>query len=368
MALNPLANPKGVKLNCELCSKPAFIFCTKCRVTYYCDEEHQNIDWIGIHEKICQLLIPLRTVLPSTCNSEEEREHQRKQKVAREKNMIELTRTVGQKLLFEGKYEYAIPAAMQSLKFSINVYGLDSIELVPAYLILGEACIGLGRLSQAEEYLSQAKWTVVKTPQCKNEIKSQLHRNLGMLHATKGDYKEALHNLAEDIYHASLCFGTDDIRTSGGYFHMANVFYSQNKLEVAFSLYSQITDIWYDHLSRLVLQRTRVAPAPMGIGPAQFVKEDEHIEKLDEAKGAEGLQVLKVILELRDKQTSPPTSVMMQLNTSLSMLFFVLEDFVTACEYCAKALELSKKGSTLDKEKMKVLTDLRQALNCNTQE
>ena len=57
--------------------------------------------------------------------------------------MIELTKTVGQKLLFEGKYEYAIPAAMQSLKFSIDVYGLASIELVPSYLILGEACIGM---------------------------------------------------------------------------------------------------------------------------------------------------------------------------------------------------------------------------------
>ena len=57
--------------------------------------------------------------------------------------MIELTKTIGQKLLFEGKYEYAIPAAMQSLKFSIDVYGLASIELVPSYLILGEACIGI---------------------------------------------------------------------------------------------------------------------------------------------------------------------------------------------------------------------------------
>lgn len=34
--------------------------------------------------------------------------------------------------------------------------------------------------------------------------------------------------------------GTDDIRTSGGYFHMANVFYRQNKLDVAFSLYNQV--------------------------------------------------------------------------------------------------------------------------------
>ena len=37
--------------------------------------------------------------------------------------------------------------------------------------------------------------------------------------------------------------GTDDIRTSGGYFHMANVFYRQNKLDVAFSLYNQVQQL-----------------------------------------------------------------------------------------------------------------------------
>ena len=59
-----------------------------------------------------------------------------------QKQMIELTRTTGQKLLFEGKHDQAVPAAMQSLRFSIDVYGLASIELVPSYLILGEASIG----------------------------------------------------------------------------------------------------------------------------------------------------------------------------------------------------------------------------------
>ena len=56
--------------------------------------------------------------------------------------MIELCRTTGQKLLFEGKYECAVPAALAALKFAIQVYGLSSIELVPSYLILGEASIG----------------------------------------------------------------------------------------------------------------------------------------------------------------------------------------------------------------------------------
>ena len=57
--------------------------------------------------------------------------------------MIDLCRTEGQKLLFEARYDRVVPAALESLKFSIEVYGLSSIELVPSYLILGEASIGL---------------------------------------------------------------------------------------------------------------------------------------------------------------------------------------------------------------------------------
>ena len=58
---------------------------------------------------------------------------------------------------------------------------------------------GLGRLTQAEEYLSQAQWTVLKTPECTNAIKSRLFRNLGLLYAAKGEDQEALRALADDV-------------------------------------------------------------------------------------------------------------------------------------------------------------------------
>ena len=58
---------------------------------------------------------------------------------------------------------------------------------------------GLGRLVQAEEYLSQAQWTVVKTPQCSNAIKSRLYRNLGLLYATQENDEEALRQFADDV-------------------------------------------------------------------------------------------------------------------------------------------------------------------------
>ena len=59
--------------------------------------------------------------------------------------------------------------------------------------------LGLGRLSQAEEYLAQAQWTVLKTPECPDSIRSKLFRNLGLLYAAQGNYPDALSQLADDV-------------------------------------------------------------------------------------------------------------------------------------------------------------------------
>ena len=54
-------------------------------------------------------------------------------------------------MLFEGKHEESVPAAMQSLRYSIEVYGVSTIELVPSYLILGEASVGESIFKRALE-------------------------------------------------------------------------------------------------------------------------------------------------------------------------------------------------------------------------
>ncbi len=59
---------------------------------------------------------------------------------------------------------------------------------------------------------------------------------------TTGDHTEALRQLADDVYHASLAFGTDDVRTSGGYFHMANVFFKLGDADTANSLYDKVRE------------------------------------------------------------------------------------------------------------------------------
>ena len=83
-----------------------------------------------------------------------------------------------------------------------NTVAITIADQLTSYNLL----TGLGRLEQAEEYLMQANWTVLKTPECSNAIKSRLYRNLGLLYAAKGNYEEALHQLADDVrVNASRC-------------------------------------------------------------------------------------------------------------------------------------------------------------------
>nr|KAJ3421451.1 Zinc finger MYND domain-containing protein 12 [Polyrhizophydium stewartii] len=219
--INPLSNPK-VMLS---------------------DKEHQNIDSRGIHEKICQLLIPLRTPV-AVLGSEEERAHREKQTKARQ-------------------YDLAIPAALQALRFSMDVSGPSSIDLVPSYLLLGEASIGTHRLAltianeqltsnaaglkqykQAEDYLSLAKWAILKAEHCENHVRSQLHRNFGLLYASQGRFDKALSQLALDIYYISVAKNPEDIAVTGGYFQLGTVFHKQNRIDHATAVFDKIVTIW----------------------------------------------------------------------------------------------------------------------------
>lgn len=69
------------------------------------------------------------------------------------------------------------------------------------HTLTGEACVGLQRYKQAEEYLSLAKWAVLKKPDCSNSLKSNLYRNFGKLYFSQGKYQDALYQLANGILH-----------------------------------------------------------------------------------------------------------------------------------------------------------------------
>lgn len=197
MEINPLAI-KGFKLLCELCNKPGHLMCTGCRQTYYCNKEHQDIDFKGIHENICSMISITRAV-PKQIGSEEERAN-RDLKINKLMNKIlDISLNEARKFCFAKKYDLAFPAALQSLKTAMFLYGKGSIWIVPSYLLLGEASIGLKQIESAENYLSMAKWAVTKDGGDAYDIQAQLCRSLGLLYVSKGNYKDGLIQFAENV-------------------------------------------------------------------------------------------------------------------------------------------------------------------------
>lgn len=113
--------------------------------------------------------------------------------------LLDLCKNEASSFLVSGNYEWAIPGAIQSLRFAMEVYGTGHMELVPSYLLLAEANLGLSRFKLAEEFLSLANWNVLKNPNCSNSTKSQLFRLFGKLYASQGRYEDALLQLAHDV-------------------------------------------------------------------------------------------------------------------------------------------------------------------------
>ncbi|XP_035423719.1 zinc finger MYND domain-containing protein 12 [Cygnus atratus] len=304
------------------------------------DVDHQKAGWVSIHEKVCQLPMPVRTSLPLLI-PEEERKHGAEQLVKRQKYIIDLTYSTAQKFLWDGKHEKAMSAALHALRFSTEVYGSSSVQLVPAYLLLAEACIGVGHHLQASKYLSQAQWIVLRTPDCSTAVQHRLHRSLGLLCAAEGNFEQALHHLANDIYLASSTFGLKSIEASGGCFHMANVFFRQNKMDIADSLYAEVTDIWHAFLMKSVQTQEQIHKSRAEKSP--FTEDKEVSEdNMTEAQQAEAIQVLNAVLDIREQAPKQQPGETARVLHALAMLYYLIMDLSKAYEMGTKAFDLLK--------------------------
>ena len=297
--INPLSVAKGHAHTCELCSQPATILCSACRVTYYCSTSHQQTDRLSIHTKICSLLGALRSLRP-TLGSEDERNKRQLTITLSHHALIDLTRAEATKHLTHHNHLLAIPAALQSLRFAVQVYGKSRLELVPSYLLLAEGNLGLGRLKAAEEYLLYAHWAVVQSGErCAEAMQAELHRQFGLLYVKQGKLYEAIKSYAHDVYHSSLEYGPEHIETSVGIFHMGSTFLLSHKagsttgtagqsdkgkqdgaaqqqqqqqqqevsshLDSALAFYDKYIDIWYKFLINLrssTLSTSAASPPP----------------------------------------------------------------------------------------------------------
>ena len=66
-------------------------------------------------------------------------------------------------------------------------------------------------LREAEQYLAQAQWVVLQTPNCDPAIKSQLYRDLGLLFVAQGNTIDAKKHFAEDVSTGNSCQFTDTV-------------------------------------------------------------------------------------------------------------------------------------------------------------
>ncbi|KAK2897796.1 hypothetical protein Q8A73_014176 [Channa argus] len=283
------------------------------------DVDHQLADWVGIHERICQLLVPIRTATLHSLKPAGRIEMQLK-KV----ELIEICRLVAQNKLSERKHREALPAAQFCLRCSIDVHGPSNVQLVPAYLLLAEANMGLGDLALVTELLSQAEWAVLKSPDCGYAVHHQLQRSLGRLHMATGKLEAALFNFANDIYYASEEYGLDSTVTCGGYFLMADVFAKQGKTMIARSLYFQVADSWHCHLTKLFKTHLQNVPNSKMLLEASYVEVDE---------------LLRTMLEFEQNDPRKNSLQIALVAHCLAMLWFLGGDSAKALQFGNTALQ-----------------------------
>uniref|UniRef100_A0A3B3UKY2 Zinc finger MYND-type containing 12 n=1 Tax=Poecilia latipinna TaxID=48699 RepID=A0A3B3UKY2_9TELE len=293
----PLAFPKGKEKYCELCQREAYLQCAKCQVTFYCNADHQQADWVGVHERICQMLVSIRSMKDIYDPAVRKRNQLRK--------VNQLGNLVAQSKLSEGKHEEALPAAHCCLQTSIDLYGPNTIQLVPAYILLAEANMGLGNLAVVAELLSQAEWAVLKNPELGASVQQQLHRSLGHYHTSVGNLEIALHHFSNDIYFACEEYGLDSSATTKGYFLIADVFARQGRTAIVHSLYSEVCPCTYFHIIKRL---------PF------------HDSELEKAQRVEMEEMLRVILEFEQKQSRRDAALIALIAHNLAMLWFINGD------------------------------------------
>lgn len=337
--LNPIAFPKGAAPTCDLTGKPAeYALVTDYQTLNFASRELAKVAWDGI---LCKIVHVMGKVLAeaSHVGSEDERERRLIAVNAGKLALVALCREEAASHVVRGQFELAIPAAQYALRFSTSVYGDGSVELVPAYLLIAEANLGLARYRQAEEQLTLANWALLKAPHGSNALRSQLRRNFGRLYASQSKFAEALRQLADDVYYSSLMVGPEHIDTSGGYFQLGNVFYSMNKIENALAMYDKVVDIWYKCVTQLLSVESPASLPPLG-----------------DAKGAEGIEVLSHIRKRREECVGTSNIATGESNYILGLLYQYLGQLHKAAEHMRIALAIYENQLGSDHQSTKDVT------------
>lgn len=115
---------------------------------------------------------------------------------------------------------FAIPPAVQAMKFYQSLDGDKSLSSVEPYLKLASAYLGLKEYKRAEEYLAYARWIVMNVTEAPEQIRAQVHLLLGQVNSAQENIPTAKAELSTAIYYSSRHSGPDSLLTSIGYFRL----------------------------------------------------------------------------------------------------------------------------------------------------
>lgn len=205
--------------------------------------EHQDCDWRSFHQTICSHLPGLRNPAP-LAGSTEERSRRKQQTERLQADLAHAASAAASGFLLSGDFDLAIPAALHCLRLTVAVHGNNSPELVPAYLQLGEASVGLNRLGQAEEYLALARWLVLKHPSTPVLLQARLHRLTGRLQQEQGKVESAIREYAHGVYWAACATGPKSAQVAEAAFYLGSALLTAGNIDGGMSVYNEIVKIW----------------------------------------------------------------------------------------------------------------------------
>jgi tetratricopeptide (TPR) repeat protein len=303
-----LAAPRGVQLTDELTGKAACFSLEVAGLAYY----YQTVDSCELDYSVLSHVGPLLADLAAENAAQgtaQEREMHRQRARRLQLEIARVTLELASSRIISKDFERAKPAALRCLRMLTLVHGEASSELVPAYLALAEAALGMGAADKAEEFLSLSSFVLSKQ-QAKDEqraaerrgkggaadgprahhtggahaggahahhggahaghasleeeaaaasaaaavlaagaMQSRLHRNFGRLYMSQGNLGAAVGAFSHDILHCARATGPESIEASPGYFNLGKAFAAQGKSDAALACFDKVVECWHMHLT-----------------------------------------------------------------------------------------------------------------------
>jgi tetratricopeptide (TPR) repeat protein len=209
------------------------------------------VDWVGIDQQFKELYESL-TGPKEALQSDDERSKSEKNTEFGLRAIVDLVRGESLRLLELGNLEEAYYGSIQSLKYSEEIFGNQSNELVPAYLLIAKTTYGLRKYRKCEQFLSLANWGIMKNPHAKVSHQADLRFHLGLLYASTDRMEDAIESLSLHIFHRSHQYDAKSIFTTPGYLQLGLLFQQVGNVEAAVSCYDMVESAWEKFLSPIL--------------------------------------------------------------------------------------------------------------------